>query len=94
MLLEGALAAGALAFWLPVLVPGPRRLSAPGRCLYLFLAAPLLDLPAVALVACGHAAGGLAMIAGMLPLPLAALAVTWRWVLAEERARPPGGHPA
>ncbi|WP_245979856.1 hypothetical protein [Streptomyces diacarni] len=80
------LVAAGLAFWLPVLGPG-RRLSDAERCLYLFVAAPLLDVPVVATLARGHAAGGLAMIVGMLPVGLAAAALTWRWVTAEERGR-------
>ncbi|WP_018386295.1 hypothetical protein [Wenjunlia vitaminophila] len=65
---------------------GPaRRLSDPGRCVYLFSAAPALDLPALGLVAAGHDAGGLTMIVSMLPVGGAALAVTWRWITAEER---------
>lgn len=77
--------AGALAFWLPVL-GGTRRLDPGARAGYLFLAAPSLDLPAVVLVARGHSAGGLTMIVAMLPIGLAAVLLTWRWLAAEERA--------
>ncbi|WP_260844973.1 hypothetical protein [Streptomyces sp. SLBN-31] len=84
LLLEALLLCGAILFWLPVM--GTRhRLSDPARSVYLYLAMPLLDLPAVAMVALGHVAGGLAMIVAMLPIGLAALAITWRWVTAEER---------
>jgi hypothetical protein len=84
MLLTAAiLLAGAMWFWTPVL--GRRRLADPGRTAYLFIAAPLLDLPAVWLVAQGHVVDGLAMIVGMLPLGVIAIAVTWRWIAAEER---------
>ncbi|MFF4761749.1 haloacid dehalogenase type II [Streptomyces sp. NPDC001292] len=59
--------------------------SDPGRCLYLFPAAPLLDLPAVGVVAAGRPADGLAMITGMLPVGITVAAVTWSWVNREER---------
>ncbi|MGJ5749221.1 hypothetical protein FB563_6799 [Streptomyces puniciscabiei] len=36
-------------------------------------------------VAAGHSAQGLAMIVGMLPIGIAAAAVTWSWVNREER---------
>lgn len=85
VLLEAALVAGSFLFWLPVVGPG-RRLSDPGRCVYLFLAGPALELPAVFLIALGHTMGGLAMIGAMLPVGGAAMAVTWRWIIAEERA--------
>ncbi|MES9522502.1 hypothetical protein [Streptomyces capoamus] len=75
----------AVLFWLPAAARTRHRLDDPGRCLYLFLAAPLLDLPAVAVVAAGRTAAGLAMIVGMLPLGVAAAAVTWSWVNREER---------
>ncbi|WP_344400105.1 hypothetical protein [Streptomyces longisporus] len=84
VLLEMLLLGGAVLFWLPVL--GERhRLSDPARSVYLYLAMPLLDLPGVAMVALGHVAGGLAMITAMLPIGLAALRITWRWVTTEER---------
>ncbi|MBP0456843.1 hypothetical protein [Streptomyces montanisoli] len=83
--LESALVCGAFLFWLPVL--GTRRpLSGAGRCLYLFLAAPVLDLPAVFMISRGHTAGGIAMMVTMLPIGFAALVLTWRWIVAEERA--------
>ncbi|MFE1751592.1 hypothetical protein [Streptomyces anandii] len=82
---EPVLPAVAVLFWLPVAARTRHRLSDPGRCLYLFLAAPLLDLPAVGVVAAGRPAEGIAMIVGMLPVGLAAAAVTWTWVNREER---------
>ncbi|MEW2511408.1 hypothetical protein [Streptomyces sp. NPDC046870] len=94
---EPVLLATAVLFWLPAVARTRHRLDDPGRCLYLFLAAPLLDLPAVGMVAAGHSAAGLAMIVGMLPVGVAAAAVTWSWVNREERealadpARHPGG---
>lgn len=82
---HGALFAGALLYWLPVLSPRP-RLSPAVRCVYLFLTAPALDLSAVVVVAGGHSAAGLAMIVSMLPIGLCAVWTTWRWVSAEELA--------
>lgn len=74
----------ATLYWLPVL--GTRhRLSDAGRSVYLYLSMPLLDLPAVVMVAKGHTAGGLAMVVTMLPIGLAALGITWRWITREER---------
>jgi cytochrome c oxidase assembly factor CtaG len=75
----------AVVFWLPVLGPCA-RLSRPARCVYLFLAAPALDLAGVVVVATGDSAGGLAMIVAMLPIGLAAVGLTWRWLQDEERA--------
>ncbi|WP_262700780.1 MULTISPECIES: cytochrome c oxidase assembly protein [Streptomyces] len=83
-ILEAALVGSGFLFWLPVF-GGRYRLSEPGRCLYLFLASPLLDLPALLVIASGHALGGLSMIVGMLPIGVAAMAVTWRWATAEDQ---------
>lgn len=82
---HGVLLLGAVVFWLPVVVPGGR--SEATRCVYLFLAGPALDLAAVYLVITGDEAGGLSMIVGMLPIGLAAVALTWRWLTREERER-------
>lgn len=94
------LLAGAVAFWAPVL-GARRRLPEAGRVVYLFLAGPVLDLAGVWLVATGDSAGGLAMIVGMLPIGVAALVLTWRWVVDEERREQartaqtgPGSRPA
>lgn len=87
--LEAVLLCAAFVFWLPVLGTS-RRLGEAGRCVYLFLAAPLLDLPAVGMIAAGHGAGGLAMIVSMLPMGVLAMGVTWRWVVDEERAQEEG----
>jgi hypothetical protein len=84
-LTEPVLLVSGVLFWIPVLTRTRHRLSDPGRCLYLFLAMPLLDLPAVWVVAEGRPAEGIAMIVGMLPLGIAAAAVTWSWVNREER---------
>lgn len=78
---HAVLFAGAVWFWLPVLVGGrPGAL----RSVYLFLAAPSLDLVAVYLVIAGDSAGGIAMIVSMLPMGLAAVGVTWQWITSEE----------
>jgi hypothetical protein len=86
LLAEPVLLAGAVVFWMPVLGTG-RRLPDAGRAVYLFLAGPLLDLAGVWLVATGDRAGGIAMIVGMLPVGIAAMVVTWRWIVHEEGAR-------
>jgi cytochrome c oxidase assembly factor CtaG len=75
----------AAVFWYPVLGTG-RRLDAIGRSVYLFLAAPSLDLAAVVVVARGDSAGGLAMIVAMLPIGILAVIFLWRWLVAEEAA--------
>lgn len=82
-LLHVVLLAGAVVFWLPIV--GPRSAGAAARSVYLFLAGPSLDLAAVYLIIRGNEPGGLAMIVAMLPIGLAAVAVTWRWIAEEER---------
>jgi hypothetical protein len=80
-----AVLAGAFVFWLPV--AGRRRISDAGRIIYLFIAGPSLDVSAVAMIGItGHSAGGLAMIAGMLPIGAVELVLFWRWAMREERA--------
>ena len=75
---------GAVVFWLPVL--GVHRpLALDMSCMYLFLGAPSLDLAGVWMVARGDSAGGLAMIAAMLPIGGLAVVRTVRWVTDEER---------
>jgi hypothetical protein len=83
--LDAVVLAAAVPLWLPVLSPA-RRLSDAARCVYLFLAGPLLDLSALALIALDQSVCGIAMITGMLPLGFAAFAFTWRWAVREERA--------
>jgi hypothetical protein len=82
---EPVLIAAGVLFWIPVQAHTRHRLGDVGRCLYLFLAAPLLDLPAVGVIAAGHSAGGLTMIVAMLPIGVLAAALTWEWVNREER---------
>lgn len=89
---------GAIAFWRPVLVT-PSRLGGAGRTVYLLLAAPSLDLAALVVIASGQEVAGLAMIVAMLPIGAVALALTWRWMVEEEReaaacAGSPSGLPA
>lgn len=85
VLLHVCLFVAAVAFWVPVFSTGRRRLSDAGRCVYLFLFMPTLDLVAIYLIVTGQAVGGLAMIVGMLPIGLIAVAITWGWVVREER---------
>jgi cytochrome c oxidase assembly factor CtaG len=72
-------------FWLPVLGASDRRLGDPERALYLFLAAPAVDLVGVALMVRGDGAAGVAMLAGTLPIVAAAGITTWRWLAGEQR---------
>jgi hypothetical protein len=81
--LHVVLVLGAIEFWLPIL-GRRRRLSDPVRSAYLFLAAPTLDLAGVWIVAVGDSPGGLAMIVAMLPIGVAAVLITWRWMAREE----------
>jgi cytochrome c oxidase assembly factor CtaG len=77
----------AVLFWLPVLGrnPVPRPLRGAERALYLFCAAPAVDLAAAMLIARGEEAAGAVMLAGMLPIALAAVASTWAWLRRDER---------
>jgi hypothetical protein len=83
---HAVLLAGAVVFWLPVLSHGSLRLPDAGRAVYLFLACPLLDTAALALVVRGDEPAGIAMIVGMLPIGVGAIVLTVRWIAAEERA--------
>ncbi|PZH04847.1 hypothetical protein C1I97_19100 [Streptomyces sp. NTH33] len=82
---EPVLIAAAVLFWIPVLARTRHRLSDAGRCLYLFLSMPVLDLPVLGVIATGHSPEGLAMIVGMLPIGIIAAAQTWGWAQREER---------
>lgn len=77
----------ALLFWLPVLGRGPvpRPVRGAAASLYLFLAMPAVDITAVWLFARGDVNAGAIMLASMLPLGVAAVAVSWRWIVREER---------
>jgi cytochrome c oxidase assembly factor CtaG len=86
--LHAALLAVGVVFWLPVLGHGQvmRRLRGPAASLYLFLAMPAVDLTVVWLVAQGETSAVGVMLAAMAPLGVAAVAVSWSWIVAEERA--------
>ncbi len=76
-------------FWVPVLgaglsEPAPGALGDPGRSLYLFAAAPAIDLVGAALMVRGDEGAGVAMLAGSLPIVVVAGALTWRWLVREE----------
>ena len=71
-----------LWFWYPVLGAG---LGDPERSLYLFLAAPAIDVVGALLMARGDEGAGVAMLAGSLPIVVAAIAITWRWLAREQR---------
>jgi hypothetical protein len=79
----GAIFAAGVVFWLPVLGAEP-RLGPAARTLYLFLAGPALDLPALVLIAQGGSVAGIAMVVTMLPIPLAGVASFYLWMRAEE----------
>ena len=64
--------------WMP-------RLRGPAAGLYLFLAMPAADLTAVWLMARGETGAAGVMLAAMAPLGIAAVAVSWSWILREER---------
>jgi cytochrome c oxidase assembly factor CtaG len=85
---HAALLATALLFWLPVVGrnPVPHPLRGAERVLYLFAAAPAVDLAAASLMARGEDAAGAAMLAGMLPIALAAVLSAWAWLRGEHRA--------
>lgn len=85
--LHAMLLAAGILFWLPVLGDGRvmPRLRGPAASIYLFLAMPAADLTAVWLMARGETAAVGIMLAAMLPLGIAALAVSWSWILREER---------
>ena len=82
-LLRISLVVIAVAFWLPVV--DRNGLGDAARIVYLFIAGPLLDLPALYLIASGRSAAGIAMIVTMLPIPLAAVTAVYSWMRREER---------
>jgi ubiquinol-cytochrome c reductase cytochrome c subunit len=82
VLLQAALLAAAVAFWLPVL---DGSFGGAARTLYLFLALPAVDLIALWFLASGRPEAGVAMLVGMLPLGVAAVVAAWVWVTDEER---------
>jgi cytochrome c oxidase assembly factor CtaG len=81
--------AAAVWFWVPVLGAGldgrsGRALGDPARSLYLFGAAPAIDLVGAALMMRGDEGAGVAMLAGSLPMVVVAGLLTWRWLVREE----------
>ncbi len=54
------------------------------RAAYLLTAMPAMDVSGVYLMAQGHGSAGAAMMAGSMPLALAAGVLFWRWLVAEE----------
>jgi cytochrome c oxidase assembly factor CtaG len=72
-------------FWIPILAVGERALGDPARSLYLVGAVPAIDLVGVMLMSRGEQAAGVAMIAGGMPIVVAAVAVTWSWMAREQR---------
>ncbi len=77
----------AVLFWLPVIGHNPiaRPLGGWERSIYLFAAAPALDLIGALLLSRGENAAAIAMLAGMLPVTFAAIAVTWSHINEEHR---------
>ena len=84
---HAALLGTAVLFWLPAIGRNPvaRPLRGWEASVYLFAAAPALDLVGALLLARGEDAAGVAMLAGMLPIVVAAVAVTWSWLVREDR---------
>jgi cytochrome c oxidase assembly factor CtaG len=78
--------ASALLFWEVAIGSTllPHRLHGLAPALYLLLAMPAVDLSAAWLMASGEPGAGAAMVAGMMPLGLAAALSTWRFARAEE----------
>lgn len=85
LILHVILLLGGLLFWMPVL--GRKGLDGPAKSVYLFIAAPSLDLVAVYVISRGDIVGGLAMIVAMLPIGVSAVVLTWKWISSEERAQ-------
>jgi cytochrome c oxidase assembly factor CtaG len=74
----------AVLFWAPVLARR-RRLRGLGAGAYLITASMATDLIGAWYMAMGETAAGVAMLAGMLPLGVAAVVLTWSGLLHEER---------
>jgi cytochrome c oxidase assembly factor CtaG len=62
----------------------PRRLSGLGPAIYLIVAMPAVDLSAAWLMAIGEPGAGVAMVAGMMPIGLAAAISAWSAAREEE----------
>jgi putative membrane protein len=76
----------ALCFWDCAIGvdPIPQRPAPPLRALYLLAAMPAMDIGGVYLMAIGDGSAGAVMMAGSMPLALAACLVAWRWIELEE----------
>jgi cytochrome c oxidase assembly factor CtaG len=82
----------ALLFWEVAIGSAlPRRLRGLGPALYLLFAMPAIDLSAAWLMTEGESGAGVAMIAGMAPLGLAAALCAWRAAKEEEIRAGVGG---
>jgi cytochrome c oxidase assembly factor CtaG len=78
--------ATALLFWEVAIgsTLRPRRLHGLGPAIYLIVAMPAVDLSAAWLMAKGEPLAGAAMVAGMMPIGLAAAISAWRFAREEE----------
>jgi len=76
----------ALLFWEAAIgsTLQPRRLHGLGPAIYLIVAMPAVDLSAAWLMTNGEPAAGAAMVAGMMPIGLAAAISAWRFAHEEE----------
>jgi cytochrome c oxidase assembly factor CtaG len=74
----------AVVFWMPVLARR-RSLRGLGAGAYLIAAGMASDLIGAWYMAMGETVAGVAMVAGMLPLGVAAVVVTWAGLVQEER---------
>ena len=71
-------------FWVPVLARR-RRLRGLGAGAYLITAGMASDLIGAWYMAMGETGAGVAMVAGMVPLGVAAVVLTWSGLVQEER---------
>lgn len=78
----------ALLFWTAALAvePLPHRWSPSARALFLLAAMPLSDIGAIRLMLIGEETAGAAMVGAMMPLGLAAIAILWSGLRAEEQS--------
>jgi cytochrome c oxidase assembly factor CtaG len=76
----------ALLFWEAAIgsTLRPRRLSGLGPAIYLITAMPAVDLSAAWLMAIGEPGAGVAMVAGMMPIGIAAAISAWSFARREE----------
>jgi cytochrome c oxidase assembly factor CtaG len=80
---HGLLLGVAVLFWLPVL-GRPRRLRGLAAGVYLLVAIPFSDAIGAWYMVRGDTGAGVAMLASMLPVGLAAIALTWSGLRREE----------